>query len=257
MPLGDEEEIERVVTECPAGEGADGRVDVELGIEALAQGEQLEQLSAEILVRMLAAAGVVVQPDQHRAIFRNFCGEIREPAERMRANQLVLLQHQSCVFHFRDPCREVVVPEERQPLFEWARRMNQPREPPARDSLECSEIELLPFDALIELRSGDGRVIEEFRNGEVETVAHGAGDLLRRSAERGAAKKVRGIRLVPGDRRHGARFFRPFRLDTFRAAVVRPAVPVSPPMVCPTRWTVGKFYYGVGRGLPCRAWDDQ
>ncbi len=55
---------ERAVGDGPAGEGPRGLLHVALGIVADAEGEQLHQLTGEILVRVPVAIGRGVEPDQ-------------------------------------------------------------------------------------------------------------------------------------------------------------------------------------------------
>ena len=92
-------ELEREHVVGPAGEGARGLAHVALGVMADAHREQLEQLAAEVLVRVRLDVLAVVEIDEHRRIFRMPDQQIAQPSRGALAQHLVLPQHHPVVAH--------------------------------------------------------------------------------------------------------------------------------------------------------------
>ena len=70
------------------GEGARGFADVALGVVADAHREQLEQLAAEVLVRMALDVLAVVEIHEHRRILEDADQQIAEAAPRPCARNI-------------------------------------------------------------------------------------------------------------------------------------------------------------------------
>ena len=107
-------------------------VDVGLGVGAAvgAEREELHHLAPVVLVRRALDVLVAVQPDEHRRVDGHAGEQRRERAERVRAEELVLVQHQLLLPDALVRGREPGVPDERHPLDERRRRPDHPVEPP-------------------------------------------------------------------------------------------------------------------------------
>ena len=85
----------------PAGEGPGRRLDVGLPVVPLAQGEELQELPGEVLVRLAPAAAGPIQIEQHGRVPRNLAQEGREVPQGMAPQQPVLARwhpyHQRCL----------------------------------------------------------------------------------------------------------------------------------------------------------------
>ena len=111
-------ELTGFAVDGPAGEGARRGLDVGLAVMALAQGEELEKLAAEILVGLARHAAHAVEIDQHRRIARHVLQERGEVAERLAAEQRVLAEQRRRVTHLLERGGEMVVPEQHHALGE-------------------------------------------------------------------------------------------------------------------------------------------
>ena len=115
----------------PAGEGPRLLAHVTFGVAAArAEGEQLHQLAAVVLVRRVLRVLDAREEDQHRRVVGDVEQEVAERAERAAAEELVLLQHQPLGPNLAVRGREPVVPDERHPLDERPARPHHPVEPP-------------------------------------------------------------------------------------------------------------------------------
>ena len=116
----------------PAGQRARLLAHVALGVGAAvgAEREQLHHLAAVVLVRRAFLVLQAVQPFEHRGVRRDVAQQVVERAERVLAEQLVLLEHQLLAADAVVGRREPVVPDERHPLDERAARAHHAVEPP-------------------------------------------------------------------------------------------------------------------------------
>ena len=203
---------------CPAGAGASQVVDVVLGVVRLrrigravareledAEREELEQLASEVLVGVHVHA--VVARDVHdavevvevRGILVEGADQIAEVAARILAEEAVLDRHVAELHLLGRAAREVVVPEEDEPLAAGVgrrARTDHLLQPPA--------LHLEPAEAVDDVRAG--RLPLQGREGE--QLAHRAPDggvpveerldLRRRAAEGRPAEQVRRVLVVPG-----------------------------------------------------------
>ena len=106
----------------PAGEGARRLTHVALGVVAHAHREELEQLAAEVLVRVRLHVLAVVEIHQHGRVFENAHQQVAQPSRGAGPQHLVLPQHHPVVAHLGVAGGEVAVPEERELLLERPRR---------------------------------------------------------------------------------------------------------------------------------------
>src|SRR5262249_40895367 len=105
-------ELALVAFHAPAGEGAGGFANVRLRVVADADGEQLQELAAEVLVGLLLLAAGPVEPGQHRRIAEDPRQEIAKWPQCPLPKQLVLLEHLGNALYFAIAGGEVAVPEE-------------------------------------------------------------------------------------------------------------------------------------------------
>ena len=123
--------LRRPANAAPAGERAGLLADVLLRVPAVrAQGEELHHLAGVVLVRRPHGVLVAVQPPEHRRVLRHVLEELREGAEGVAPEELVLVDHPL----LRDSAdalgREPVVPHQRHAFDERARRANHAIQPP-------------------------------------------------------------------------------------------------------------------------------
>ena len=111
-------ELEREDVVGPAGERARRFAHVALRVVADAHREELEQLAAEVLVRMRLDVLAVVEIDEHRRILEDPDEQRAQIAGRARAQHLVLPEHHPVVAHLGVARGEMPVPEERELLLE-------------------------------------------------------------------------------------------------------------------------------------------
>jgi hypothetical protein len=101
-----------------AGERARGLLHVRLSVVADAEREELHQLARKVLVRMLAAIGLRVEPHEQRRLAQAAPQQLAERCARQFAEGLVLPPHRAHVLDLRLAGREVVVPHEHETLAE-------------------------------------------------------------------------------------------------------------------------------------------
>ena len=97
---------------------------------ALAEGEELHQLAGVVLVRCVLLVLRAGEPDEHRRIGGHRMEQEPEVAERVAAEEPVLLEHQLGRADAVVARREPVVEDERHPLGERTTRPHHPVEPP-------------------------------------------------------------------------------------------------------------------------------
>ena len=95
-----------VPVDVPAGEGLRAGFHVGLGDVVDADREQLLQLAGVVLVRVDGLGGVAVEVDQHRGVDGHLEGHRAEVAERLLAEQQVLVPHHLPVADLVDAGRE-------------------------------------------------------------------------------------------------------------------------------------------------------
>ena len=100
------------VAHGPAGEGSGGGLDVVLAVVADAHGEQFQELTAVILVYRAVVVVVVVEPEDHRRVFRKLDQQIIERIEAVFPEHLDLVEVRSRLVEFRIAGGEESVPEE-------------------------------------------------------------------------------------------------------------------------------------------------
>src|SRR4029450_9976190 len=143
---------ERVVSvlwtrEVPSGEDARAGVDVRFGERVDAHGEEVHQLTREVLLRFALHVGPAVEPYEHRRVLRHSDEEIPEVAERELTKKLDLALHLIRIFarlcshvprafvgaertgDLAVRGREVVVPEQRHLLLERTTGVDHSKEP--------------------------------------------------------------------------------------------------------------------------------
>ena len=132
-----EAKLEHIVG--PSGERTRGLADVVLGVIADAKREQLEQLAAEVLVRMVFDVLTVVQIHQHCGIFEDAQKQITEVPAGVGTEHFVLTVHHPRVPNLGATSREVAMPEQREFLFQRPLAEQHPASPPCREtlSLDC------------------------------------------------------------------------------------------------------------------------
>ena len=84
-------EGERPAAQVPARKGAGGGLDIVLGVVADAAGEQLHQLTGEVLVRVRLVVLVAVEVAHHLRVTRDGQGKGAEAAQGVLPEHLVLL----------------------------------------------------------------------------------------------------------------------------------------------------------------------
>jgi hypothetical protein len=112
-----EDKIRRRRPGAVAGEGAGGFLDVVLGVVALAQDEQFEQLAGKVLVRRGLLVLVQVQVDHHRRRARHRLGEVGGPAQAGPGQQVEMPEDQVDIAHLVR-ADDVDVAQEQRPFGE-------------------------------------------------------------------------------------------------------------------------------------------
>ena len=101
---------------APAGEDAGGVLDVVLVVGADPDGVQLEQLAAQVLVRVLGGGVAVVEVDEHRRVRHGGEQDVLVPAEGLRAEGLAVRAAEEVCRLAVQRHVEVVLPELRHQL---------------------------------------------------------------------------------------------------------------------------------------------
>src|SRR6266849_5603278 len=115
----------------PTRESAGCFLNVFLGVAANAEAEQLHHLAGVVFVRLALDVAVGVEVDKHRHVLAHVEQERLELAERMFAQQLVLVVNLLYELHLSDARNEVVMPEERHLFAEGMRAVPEGVKPPA------------------------------------------------------------------------------------------------------------------------------
>ena len=178
VELGVEPEVEDVVG--PARERPRRLPDVLLGVVADAHREQLEQLAAEVLVRVVLHVLPVVEVDEHRRVAHDGEQQAAEVAGGVLAQGPVLQVHLAGVADLDLRRREVVVPEEGHLLFQRARRgrhaVAPPQGQPARfQHVAAQAVEELVDDRLDRPRRTLGQDLDAQRPPVPPRPPHGRG----------------------------------------------------------------------------------
>ena len=97
---------------------------------ALAEGEELHELTRVVLVRRVLRVVDAGEPEQHRRVAGDRVDEAAEVPERVTAQEAVLPEHQARVADPDVRRGEPVVPDEGHPLDERPVRPHHPVEPP-------------------------------------------------------------------------------------------------------------------------------
>jgi len=104
--------------EGPAGEGTGRFADVNLGVIAGAEAEQLEQLTAPVLIDRGAVVLLIIEPEDHGRVGRHLHQKIAVVAHSAFAKDRDLLQQLVVIVDLGVAGREDVVPEQRHLLFQ-------------------------------------------------------------------------------------------------------------------------------------------
>src|SRR5262249_26158613 len=105
-------ELKRAVLHFPAGKAAGKLLNVLFGVISQAKAEELHHFAGEILVGMVFSVGRGVQIKQHRRIASDSSHEIREFAEGMLPEQVVLLEDQAGITDLGGAGREMPMPKQ-------------------------------------------------------------------------------------------------------------------------------------------------
>ena len=89
--------LELVADNEPAGERPRGLLDVFFGVMAAAEREELHHFTGVVLVGLGLLVDRRVQPDQHGRVLADRGYERAEVAQRLRAEQVVLAEHEARV----------------------------------------------------------------------------------------------------------------------------------------------------------------
>ena len=113
----------------PPGKGPRRLFNIVLGIVAHAQGEQLHQLTAPVLVDGAVMVAVVVQPVDHRRVLGQLHQQFLEAAQAVLAEHLDLLGQLGRIVHFGVARGEQLVPEQGYLFFQGPLGVNHPVHP--------------------------------------------------------------------------------------------------------------------------------
>jgi hypothetical protein len=116
----------------PAGQHAGHFADIVLGVGAAvgAEREQLHHLARVVLVRFVLVVVDPVEEHEHRRVGGDGEEQVVKPAERVFAEQVVLLEHQPLAVDLFVGVGEPVVPDERHLLYQLLVGANHAIEPP-------------------------------------------------------------------------------------------------------------------------------
>ena len=205
MAVSVEHEDAFVAVKVPAGEGAGSFFNVGLGVAvADTHREEFQQLPAIILVGPALAVLGPIEPDQHGRVARDGLEHGAEVAKRVGAEGLVLRPHPARVVHFVVCRREVVVPEQRQLLFEGPRRVGHAVHPPLADTADVVEVHIVALDARengLE-RIGDGLRVEQAARRPGNAQAGIFGPFRGPGAKARAPKQVGELSGISGGQSH-------------------------------------------------------
>lgn len=114
-----------------AGEGAGGFLDIVFRVVSFAEGEEFHQFAGEVFVGLALARVLGVQVKHHGRVANDGLGEGFERADRVVAEEFVLLDHEGGLADFLEGSGEVVVPEEHHFFAEGSIGGEHAAEPPA------------------------------------------------------------------------------------------------------------------------------
>ena len=139
-------------------------LDVVLGVVADAHREELQQLSAVVLVDGALVVLVVVQPDDHRRIPRQLDEDVPEVAQPVAPEGVDLVEQRARLVQLRIPGGEEAVPEERNLLLQRTPRADHPVEP------VCGRPVQVPHLALVRVVAPDDVVRHILRVARMEEL---------------------------------------------------------------------------------------
>ena len=142
------------ISECigidaPARVGACRFLDIRFAVVPFAQREQLHHLAREILVGAAFAAVRTIEIDQHGRIFGHRVQHVAKIAERVVAQQYVLLIHQLWAPDLVLPGGEMVMPEQGHALGQRRRRHDHFAHPPGSQFLVAFSAQTLTVAYLV------------------------------------------------------------------------------------------------------------
>ena len=180
----------------PPGEGAGRLLDVLLRVVTHAEREEFHHLAGVVLVGCALHVAVRVQPHEHRRVLAHVEQKRPELAEGVRAQRLVLGEHQLRGADLRVAGGEVVVPEQRELLAERVAALEHRVQPPHAEGVRVvvvlprlgQQVQLVGRVRLAGYQAGEGLL---------EPVGEGLVGLGGRRAEGGAAEQVRDPLAVP------------------------------------------------------------
>ncbi len=129
----------------PAGQRQRPLMHIVLGIVADTHREEFHQLARVVLVGRVAGTKPSIQPVEHGWINRDRVHQVVELPQPLRAQQLVLLDHERQVrgaANLGEAAGQHAMPEERQLLLEWARAVDHAQQHPANQILPVGEVEV-------------------------------------------------------------------------------------------------------------------
>ena len=203
----------------PTGEAARQFLHVLLGIVAFAETKQLHQLAGVVLVRMGFAIGRRIEINEHRRIAGNLLDQRPKIAQRVSAEQPILLEHQVRVGHFIGARGKVPVPEQRHSLEQRIVRGEHDVHPPGGElpGVARRQNGRRQFIALLANVAGVVRAAHDLLDDGCRDFASPPRRFAPRGAECGAAEQMsrqRPIPFVPGGRLEGLPG--PCRIDRIR-----------------------------------------
>jgi hypothetical protein len=200
VPLRVEAEARRPDVVVPvvaeAGQRARLLAHVALGVAALgAEGEELHQLTRVVLVRRPLLVLVPGEPEEHRRVARDREGELLERTEEVRAEELVLREHQLLGADAGVGGREPVVPDERHALDERTARAHHAVEPP-EVVVAPGVVRRQPVLVVVDRRGADEALAAgtgQRADGAVQALAREPLRLTRPRAEAGTPEQALGL----------------------------------------------------------------
>ena len=180
----------------PAGECVRGGLDVLLRVVADSHGEEFQQLTPVVLVRLVLEILVVVQPEDHGGIF----GELEEQRADVRhpqpAEHIDLRLRRRVVGGLGLPRREDVVPEQGHLLFQLSPRVEHPGPPNGAVPGVAGAVEALDH---VDLHVGKPFGVQQVLHDVLVGTGREHFQFIESRAESGAAHQV-GVQVEVGGR---------------------------------------------------------
>ena len=133
----------------PAGESACRFLNIFFGVVADTHREQLHDLAREVFIRRTLHVHAGIKRRQHRGILRYRNQQITEVTSRLRAQQLVLLQHLAVILNLFVTGGEMAMPEKRHLFFQRTLGRHHAVGPPVPDALRLELGHALPVQETI------------------------------------------------------------------------------------------------------------